>query len=155
MPDTTTESTASREIEQSRVFAAPRELVFTAFTDPHHIAQWWGPNGFTNTVHAMDVRPGGSFRFVMHGPDGKDWPNLIVYTEVVRPERLVYSHGAEENDPNGFHVTVSFDEEGGGTKVTMRTLFATADARAAVVRFGAIEGGKQTLARLAAYLETM
>ncbi|HYW06217.1 MAG TPA: SRPBCC family protein [Longimicrobium sp.] len=155
MPDTSTESAAAREIEQSRVFAAPRELVFTAFTDPHHIAQWWGPNGFTNTVHSMDVRPGGSFRFVMHGPDGKDWPNLIVYTEVVRPERLVYSHGSgEENDPNGFHVTVTFDEEDGGTKVTMTSLFASAEARAAVAGF-AIEGGKQTLARLAAYLETM
>ncbi|HEX8430432.1 MAG TPA: SRPBCC domain-containing protein, partial [Longimicrobium sp.] len=110
MTNVSTESTADRVIEQSRVFAAPRELVFTAFTDPDHIPHWWGPNGFTNTIHAMDVRPGGSFRFTMHGPDGTDWPNLIVYSEVVRPERLAYSHGSgKEIDSQLFQVTVTFE----------------------------------------------
>lgn len=72
------------------------------WTDPKHIA-WWGPNGFTNTIHEMNVKPGGVWRFIMHGPDGTDYPNKILFIEVVKPERLVYTHGSDEdNDPNQF-----------------------------------------------------
>ena len=67
-----------RSIIGTRVFDAPRELVFSAFTDPKHLAEWWGPNGFTTTTHAFDLRPGGKWRFVMHGPDGRDYQNLII-----------------------------------------------------------------------------
>src|SRR3954449_1876611 len=102
---------ADREIVAVRVFDAPRELVWKLWTDPHHVAQWWGPNGFTNTIHEMDVRPGGVWRFIMHGPDGVDYPNRIVFIEVVEPERLVYSHGGDEGDPVQFHVTVTFAEQ--------------------------------------------
>ena len=76
---------APDEIVTTRLLNAPRALVFEAWTDPHHVAQWWGPNGFTNTIHEMDVTPGGVWRFVMHGPDGVDYPNRIVYIEVVNP----------------------------------------------------------------------
>ena len=86
--ETSAAGAAAREIVAARVFDAPRELVFDAWTDPEHVAQWWGPNGFTNTIHEMDVRPGGVWRFVMHGPDGVDYNNKIVYIEVVKPERL-------------------------------------------------------------------
>jgi uncharacterized protein YndB with AHSA1/START domain len=82
------EATTDREIVTTRVFDAPREMVFDAWTDPKHIGQWWGPIGFTTTTHEMDVRPGGVWRFTMHGPDGRDYKNRIVYTEIVRPERL-------------------------------------------------------------------
>ena len=85
--------TADREIATSRVFDAPRDLVWEAWTDPKHLARWYGPNGFTVTTHEMDVRPGGVWRLTMHGPDGTDYPNLTRYVEVVRPERLVYEHG--------------------------------------------------------------
>lgn len=150
-------STADREITLTRVFDAPRELVFAAWTEPKHVAQWWGPNGFTNTIHEMDVRPGGVWRLVMHGPDGTDYPNKIVYSEVVKPERLVYTHGSgEEADPGQFRVTVTFADRGGKTVLTMRSLFESAAARDKVVKeFHAIEGGNQTLDRLGAYLAKM
>jgi uncharacterized protein YndB with AHSA1/START domain len=140
----------------SREVDAPRELVWRAYTDPAHAPHWWGPNGFTNTVHEMDVRVGGRWRFIMHGPDGTDYPNRMVYQEVVRPERLVFLHGEDvDDDPGAFHVTITFDDLDGRTRVTQRMLFATAAQKAGVVQFGAVELGKQTLDKLAAYLPTM
>lgn len=146
---------AGREIVVTRVIDAPRELVFDAFTDPKHVGQWWGPDGFTTTTHAMDVRPGGVWKFVMHGPDGTDYGNRIVYDEVVRPERLVYRHEGEEGDgPVKFTTTVTFVAEGPKTRLTMRAVFATAAERAHVAeKYGAVEGAHQTVARLAGYVE--
>ena len=148
---------ADREIVLSRELDAPRELVWRAYTDPAHLPNWWGPHGFTNTVHEIDVRPGGRWRFTMHGPDGTDYPNRIVYREVVAPERLEFAHGEDvDDDPDAFQVTVTFDDLGGGrTRVTQRMLFPTAAQREAVVQFGAVELGKQTMDKLAAYLKTM
>jgi uncharacterized protein YndB with AHSA1/START domain len=146
-------NTADREIVISRVFDAPRELVFDAWTDPRHIGEWWGPNGFTTTTYEMDVRVGGMRRFTMHGPDGVDWPNWTRYSEVVRPEKLAYEHGGEIDQPAHFDVTITFENEGGKTLVTMRSLFPSVEAVEKVKAFGAVEGGKQTLARLADYLE--
>ena len=148
------EKAENREIVITRVFDAPRELVFDAWTDPKHVPHWWGPNGFTITVHEMDVRPGGVWRFIMHGPDGVDYPNRIVYDEIARPERLVYTHGGEsEDDPAQFQTTVTFAEQGAQTRLTMRALFRSAADRDRVVKeYGAIEGGNQTLARLAEHL---
>jgi uncharacterized protein YndB with AHSA1/START domain len=145
-----------REIVLTRVFDAPREVVFRAFTDPRQVDQWWGPNGFTNKTHEMDVRPGGAWRFVMHGPDGVDYKNRIDYTEVVSPERLAYLHGSDDGGPAHFEVTVTFTEQGGKTRVTMRSVFPTAALRDKVVKeHRAIEGGNQTLARLAQHLSKM
>src|SRR5580704_13391744 len=142
---------ADREIIATRVFDAPRELVFQMWTDPEHVAQWWGPRGFTNTIYEMDVRPGGVWRFVMHGPDGVDYQNKVVYIEIVKPERLVYSHVSGPQ----FHMTVTFAEQGGKTKVTARMLFESATLRENVVKqFGAIEGLNQTLERLGERLAT-
>jgi uncharacterized protein YndB with AHSA1/START domain len=113
--------------------------------------KWWGPAGFTTTLHAMDVREGGASRYTMHGPDGKDWPNKVTYLEVVPGERLVYDHGDFERVH--FHVTITFVEMVGRTKVTMRSVFPTAAARDFVVReVRAIEGGNQTFDRLGAHL---
>ena len=148
-------STAEREIVITRVFDAPRDLVFEAWTDPRHIASWWGPKGFTNTIHEMDVRPGGVWRFVMHGPDGVDYQNKIIYIEVAKPERLVYNHG-DEDAPGHFHVTVTFAERGGKTEITMRMLFKSAEERDFVVqKYNAIEGGNQTFDRLGQWLTKM
>jgi uncharacterized protein YndB with AHSA1/START domain len=152
----TASSTADREIVLSREFDAPRELVFQAYTDPRHLPIWWGPDGFVNTVHHIDVRPGGMWRFTMHGPDGKDWPNRIAYREVVPNERLDFLHGDDvDDDPGAFQVTVRFEDLGGRTRVTQRMLFATAAQRAGVIQFGAVELGNQTMAKLAEYLKTM
>ena len=148
-------TTADREIVLSRLLDAPRELVFAAWTDPKQVVQWWGSRGFTTTNHEMSVTPGGVWRFVMHGPDGRDYKNKIIFTEVVKPERLVYSHaGEEEHEDVRFHVTVTFQAQGRKTLLTMRSLFATARERDEVVtKYGAIEGGKQTLERLAEHVE--
>ena len=141
--------TTDREITATRIFDAPRELVFEAWTDPKHIAQWWGPNGFTNTIHSMDVRPGGEWDFIMHGPDGTDYKNRIVYREVVRPSRLVYDHVSGPL----FHATVTFEEVGEKTKLTVQMLFESAELRNKVAEeFGAVEGLNQTLGRLVTHL---
>src|SRR3989304_4404219 len=137
-----------------RIFDAPRELVFKAWTDPEQIGKWWGPLGFTTTTDEMEVRPGGVWRFVMHGPDGRDYKNKIVYIEVARPERLVYQHGGDEDvEPVNFQGTVTFAEQGGKTKLTVRMLFPSAEERDRVVKeYGADEGLNQTLDRLEEHL---
>ena len=119
------------------------------------MGKWWGPTGFTTTTHEMSVKPGGAWRFIMHGPDGTDYDNEILYHEVVKPERLVYDHG-EPGKPGHFKVWVTFAEEAGKTRLTMRSLFETAAARDFVIReVKAIEGGNQTLDRLEAHLAGM
>jgi uncharacterized protein YndB with AHSA1/START domain len=143
-----------REIVLTRVFGAPRELVFRAWTDPRHIAEWWGPNGFTTTVHEMDVRPGGVWRFVMRGPDGVDYPNVVEFSEVVPPERLAFRHGSGASDDPGFEVITTFAEEHGKTRLTLRQIHASAATREHVMReYHAVEMGNQTFDRFAAYLE--
>jgi uncharacterized protein YndB with AHSA1/START domain len=150
----TTSPTADREIIQQRTYDAPRELVFQAFTDPEHVPHWFGPNGFTITMREMDVRVGGKWRFIMHGPDGTDYDSCITYTKIVKPERLEYLHGTDA-EPDQFYVTVTFEQEGAKTKLTMLSLFPTVEARQAVESFGAVELGQQTLARLAEHLTKM
>jgi len=151
--------TSEREIIITRVVNAPREQVFAAFTDVHNIAKWWGPNGFTNTIYEMNVKPGGVWRYMMHGPDGVDYPNKVVYIEVVNPERLVYEHGSDvadlKDDPHHFHVTITFAPQDDKTLITLRSLFNSAEHREAAKQFGAVEGGQQTLARLDAHLKTL
>jgi len=152
-PDT---PTADREIVLTRVFDAPRELVWEAMVDPKHVVQWWGPYGFTTTIEKMDVRPGGAWKHVMHGPDGTDYPNKSVFTEVVKPERIVYSHGSGKKGGPGvqFVATWTFEALGDKTKVTIHMLFPSASDRDRVVKeYGAIEGGKQTLERLGKFLD--
>jgi uncharacterized protein YndB with AHSA1/START domain len=151
---------ADREIVITRAFDAPRELVWMAMTNPKHLVRWWGPDGFSTTVQEMDVRVGGVWTLVMHGPDGAAYPNDSVFTEVLFPSRLVFSHGgrrASGGPEADFIATWTFDAvEAGKTLVTIRMVFPTAEARDAVVReYGAIEGGRQTLERLAVHLPTM
>lgn len=146
--------TADREIIVTRVFDASRDMVFDAWTDPKQVEQWWGPRGFTTTMSEMDVRPGGVWRLVMHGPDGTDYKNKIVFVEVARPERLVYKHEPEPGtEPVSFQTTVTFAEQDGKTKVTMRLAFPSAVAREHVVKkHGAMEGANQTIDRLGEHL---
>jgi uncharacterized protein YndB with AHSA1/START domain len=138
----------------SRLLNAPQELVFEAWTDPKHLVHWYGPDGFTLSNHSMEVKAGGSWQFIMHGPDGRDYPNKILFIEVVKPEKLVYKHaGEDDTEPVNFHVTVTFEKAGKQTKLTMTSVFASAEDLDRVNReYGAIEGGKQTINRLAEYL---
>lgn len=145
-----------REIVLTRVFDAPRELVFQAYTQPEHLAQWYGPDGFAITTCEHDCRTGGRWRFMMHGPDGKDWPNRMDFREVVRPERLVFDHGSDQDDdPHEFFVTITFADAGCTTRLTSRMLFRTREQAEATIKFGAVELGQQTLRPLAEHLETM
>jgi uncharacterized protein YndB with AHSA1/START domain len=148
------------EIVIARTFAAPRELVWQAWTDPKHVGRWWGPAGFTTTTHAMDFRPGGSWQYTMHGPDGRDYGNRIDYVEIEAPARLVYKLGGEvEGESVSFHTEVAFEaagDDGRQTRVTMRSVFPSAKERDFVIsNFNAVEGGKQHLANLEDYLATM
>lgn len=151
------ESTADRELVFERVFDAPRELVFEVWTDPKHVPNFWGPRGFRTTIFEMDVRPGGGWRYVMHGPDGRDYRNKIVFIEVVKPERLVYKHEAEKgSEPVDFEVTVTFAEQAGKTRLKLRMVFPSHEERERVVRtYGASEGAVQMLERLAEHLATV
>jgi uncharacterized protein YndB with AHSA1/START domain len=152
----TVEDTADRQMVITRTIDAPRALVWQAWTQPQHIAAWWGPDGFRTTIHEMAVAVGGVWRFIMHEPDGTDYPNRIVYREIVEPERLVYDH--DDDSPNpiiSFRSTVTFENMGGRTTVTMRAVFPTKEAREAALKFGAEEGGKQTLARLDGHVKGM
>jgi len=147
-------STEGRQMVITRLLKAPRELVFDAWTDPKHVAKWWGPQGFTNTIHKMEARTGGEWRLTMHGPDGKDYPNYIKFIEVVRPSKLVYKHAHEkEDEPGQFVTTVTFESQGKNTLLTMSALFNTPEELAFVIReYGADKGGIETLDRLEAFL---
>src|SRR5690242_12383757 len=143
-----------RSIIGMREFDAPRDLVFAAWTDPQHLAQWWGPNGFTTTTMSFDLRPGGIWRFVMHGPDGRDYQNRITYDEIVPPERIVYRHsGGEDVEPVQFTQRIIFEDLGNGTtRLIWHGTFPTAEERARVIReYGADKGLVETMARLAHY----
>jgi uncharacterized protein YndB with AHSA1/START domain len=134
-----------------RVYDAPPDRVWAAWTDSAQLDAWWGPNGFRNETSSMEFRVGGVWRYVMHGPDGTDWPNWIRYQEIVPRERMVYQHGGETEVPH-FSVTVTFESQGGRTRVIMRSTFPSAAACAEVKKFGVVEGGRETLARLAGHL---
>jgi uncharacterized protein YndB with AHSA1/START domain len=142
-------------ITMEREFAAPPEAVFGAYRDPDALKEWYGPDGFSITVIAMDFRVGGQFRFTMHGPDGTDYPNRIMYRDIVPGARLAYLHDSGiDNDARGFEVLVTFAPAGAGrTLLTMRSTFPSVEARNAVMKFGAVELGKQTVEKLAAYVK--
>lgn len=142
----------TNDITITRLIDAPRERVFDAWTDPDALNQWWGPQGFTTTTERIDVRPGGVWQFIMHGPDGTDYPNHIVFDEIVRPERITYSHGETEGRPDDFHTTVTFADEDGRTRLTMRSVFKSAELREQALGFGAIEGGHSTIDNLSEFV---
>jgi len=138
-----------------RVFDAPRELVWQAWSDPDIITLWWGPRGFSTTTETMEMKPDGIWKFIMHGPDGHDYQNKVIYIEVRKPELLVYRHaGEDENEePVRFHVTVNFDKHGRKTKLSMRMEFETIEELKKVeADYRAIEGLEHTLERLGEYL---
>lgn len=153
-----TESISERQIVIEKIVKAPVTLVFEAWTDNEHLKHWFGPDGFTITTESIDVRERGIWRFIMHGPDGTDFTNKIVFLEVIPPAgnkkaKLAYLH-SDFNDEGRFSVSVEFEENDGHTKITMTSLFETKDARDFVVReHNALEGGNQTIKRLDEYLQ--
>ena len=154
---TTTDPTTwalDREIVLVHVFAAPREAVFAAWTEPGRFCEWFGPDGYTCTVREMDVRPGGRARFDMVSGDGTVFTNRFDYLDIVPCERLVMDHGSDiDDDPARFRTTVTFEsQDDGKTVLTLRQLHPTVEQRAAGIGFGAVELGLQTLHKLARHL---
>jgi uncharacterized protein YndB with AHSA1/START domain len=144
-----------RTVVITHVFDAPRELVWKAWTDPKHMAQWWGPRGFTNPVCELDVRPGGALRIVMRAPDGTEYPMQGVFREILEPERLVFTNIAVDADGNHLleGVTkVAFAEHGGKTKLTLETRAVALVADAARMLEGMQAGWTQSLERLEAHV---
>ena len=164
------ETENERDFVLSRVFDAPRSLVFKTWTDPKHMARWWGPKPFTCPVCEMDARPGGHYRIVMRAPDGADYPIKGTYREVVEPERLVFTmdctehpaawhdmvnpnRGADPNPAGEMLATITFDELGSQTRVTIRIRFQSAAVRDSMVKMGMNEGWSQSLDRLQQLLQ--
>lgn len=141
-----------RELVLQREIPFQRELVWKAMTDPAHVNQWWGPDGFRNEGVTMDFRVGGAWTFEMVGPDGTRFPNHSVFKEITPPSRLVFDHG--DGERMWFEATITLQETGSGTLITLRQLHASKESRDNVVnKYGAIEGGKQHLAKLEAYIK--
>jgi uncharacterized protein YndB with AHSA1/START domain len=141
---------ADRQLLITRVLNAPIELVWEVWTDPEHIAQWWGPNGFTNTISVMDLQPGGEWNLVMHGPDGTDYKNKSVFREVVKHKKIVYEHISAPK----FLTTIEFEKQGKQTLLKWHMLFETREQFIQTVKtFKADEGLKQNVEKLSRYLE--
>lgn len=142
-------NSSSRELGITRLIKAPRELVWEAWTNPEHIRHWWGPAGFTNTIHKMEVRPGGEWEFIMHGPDGTDFKNKHIYREIVKPEKIVMEHVTSPK----FLMTATFEAIGNTTLVTIHSVFESAEQLAEVIRvFKADIGMKQNAERMEQYV---
>ena len=145
---------SDREIVLTRRFAAPRALVFEAFTRPEHLTHWWGPRGTTLSTCEVDLRPGGTWRFVVRKPDGKDEPFRGEYREISPPERLVYTFMYDVDgfrDPPGL-VTDEFRDDGTATLVVETMLFPSVEARDGTLKSGMTKGAAETFDRLAELL---
>lgn len=145
-------STQDRELRVSRLLNAPVELVWEAWTQPEHIANWWGPDGFTCTIAKMDMRPGGDWHLVLHGPDGTDYRNESVFGEIIPLEKIVYQHTSSPI----FTATITFEAQGEQTLLQWHMLFQSREEFIQVVKtYKADEGLKQNVVKLDAYLHKM
>jgi uncharacterized protein YndB with AHSA1/START domain len=141
----------NREIRITRTFKAPINLMWEVWTTPEHIVNWWGPNGFTSTIHKMDVQEGGEWKLTLHGPDGTNYPNRSVFKEIIPFKKIVFEHF----NPH-FITTVLFESKGKETQVDWSLLFDTAEMREIVVKaHKADEGQKQNAVRLEKYLSKL
>ncbi|TQR41108.1 SRPBCC family protein [Paenibacillus popilliae] len=144
-----TSSAEEYELVTTRVINASPALVYEAWTKPEHLAQWWGPNGFTNTFHEFDLRPGGTWEFVMHGPNGVNYPNKSEFVEI-GPERIVLRHVCEPH----YQLTATFEDLGGTTRLTWRQLFEDAAIFNAIKKIST-PANEENLDRLEAQLQKM
>ncbi|WP_336885119.1 SRPBCC family protein [Caldalkalibacillus salinus] len=149
--DEAVQSRMEREVVNTRVLHARREQILRAISEPEFLAQWWGPKGFTNTIQQFDMRPGGIWKYVMHGPDGKDHENKSEFIEVVRPQRIVLRHLEPVHQ---FFLTMTFVELDEKTELTWTMLFDTKAERDKVQRFVS-EGNEQNFDKLEAILKEM
>src|SRR2546421_8095989 len=140
-----------REIVLTRVFDAPRRLVFDAFSKPELLKRWFGPRGWSMTVCEIDLRVGGAFRFLLRSPDGKDMGMRGVYREIVPPERSVHMESFDDY-PGESQVTAVFTEDRGKTTLTATVLYASREVRDAVIKSGMEHGAAESYDKLAELL---
>lgn len=146
----TSSSTEDREIVISRLLNAPVELVWKVWTQPEHIKNWWGPDGFSNTISKMDIKPGGEWDLVMHGPDGTDYKNKSVFKEIIKHKKIVYEHVSGPK----FLATIEFEKQEDKTFLKWHLLFESKEEFIRTVKtFRADEGLKQNVVKLEAYLK--
>lgn len=142
-------STADRELRISRVLNAPVELVWEVWTDPQHLKHWWGPDGFTNTITKMEMRKGGQWNLVMHGPDGTDYKNETIIVDIIKHKKIVYDHVSGPR----FLATIEFEAQGNKTRIDWHMLFETKELFIKTIKtFKADEGLKQNVSRMEKYL---
>ena len=153
----TTERPSNHEVLFTRIVDAPRELVWLAWTDLQHLHEWYGPDGFTTTTHEFAFVPGGVWRFIMHGPDGTDYHTRVVFREIIAPSRLVFDNEwSLPGAPLAFTLTLTLVASGAKTDISMRLTFADVEAmKTAVEVYGVLEGGAQTMERLAMHVGTI
>jgi uncharacterized protein YndB with AHSA1/START domain len=141
----------NRELRITKILKTPIDLTWKAWTNPEHIVNWWGPDGFTITIRKLDLEEGGEWRLTMHGPDGRNYPNRSIYREIIPFKKIVFEHF----NPH-FITTVLFESKDEGTEIDWALLFDTVELRETVIKaHKADEGQKQTLARLEKYLAEM
>lgn len=143
---------SDREVQMTRVFNAPRELVFQAHVDPEVIPQWWGMRSSVTTVDKMDPRPGGEWRFVQREPNGTEYGFHGEFREVVPPERIVWTFEYEGMPGHVAIDTVTFEERDGKTTLTTRSVFSSAEDLKGMVESGMEAGAAETYDRLEEYL---
>ena len=152
--ETTFTTPSDREIEMTRLFDAPRELVFETFTNPEHVPHWFGPRGWSVPVCEIDLRPGGAWRYVLRGPNGEEMGMSGVYRELAPPERVVTTESFDDYPGESLN-TLTLTEEDGKTRYTATVLYADKETRDAVLASGMSEGAAETLDRLAERLESL
>jgi uncharacterized protein YndB with AHSA1/START domain len=143
-------NTAAEQLEiiATGTFNVTPDQLFEMFSSPAHLAQWWGPEGFTNTFHEFAFEPGGAWRFVMHGPDGTEYAIENRFEEIMRPERIVVRH---IQAGHGFQLAMTFKGLGSGTILTWNMLFDPGEADPDLKEF-ITHANEQNLGRLRAYL---
>lgn len=142
-------SQSNLEIISTRILNSPVEKVYKAFADPSHLKNWWGPNGFTNTISEMNVTPGGIWNLIMHGPDGTDYKNKSQFREIIKHKKIVFDHVSGPK----YTATVTFERQDNKTLLTWHMLFETKEQFEQVVKvFKADEGLKQNVEKLEEYL---
>jgi uncharacterized protein YndB with AHSA1/START domain len=145
-------NTADRELRISRVLNAPIELLWEVWTDPEHFKHWWGPDGFTNTITKMEMRKGGEWNLVMHGPDGTDYKNESIIKEIIKHKKIVYDHVSGPR----FLATIAFEAQGNKTRIDWHMLFETNEQFIRTIKaVKADEGLKQNVSRMEQYLLKM
>jgi uncharacterized protein YndB with AHSA1/START domain len=139
-----------RQIVTISVFNAAVKDVFSAWTNPELLRRWWGPKGFSNTFHVFDLRPGGDWKFTMHGPDGSNYPNESVFIEIEEPKKIVLNHISKPR----FRLTAEFEDEGNNrTKLLFQQLFETVEEYNKVKVF-AVDANEENMDRLQAVLKS-